>query len=193
MYLQVTTATLSQIARSTRGQTGQALPGTACSRNWPVCAQVWSILRTDVFFTVFAHAHVRELTGFMWSAIGSSGYHSVRLAILALGSTRRMKTGHQNTTGRLVYLCFISNPIRFVLPLHYVCHSPCSTSPPEEGQGLAAPFPPRTLILLSPDSILSHSATIWVALSLLNPKLLSVLSIAWKEAAGHQTHICGGN
>lgn len=48
-----------------------------------------------MFLTVFAHAHVRELTGFMWSAIGSSGYHSVRLAILALGSTRRMKTGHQ--------------------------------------------------------------------------------------------------
>lgn len=40
-------------------------------------------------------AHVRELTGFMSSAIGSSGYYSVRLAILALGSTRRMKTGHQ--------------------------------------------------------------------------------------------------
>lgn len=104
------------------------LPGTACSRNWPVCAQVWSILRTDVFYCL-AHAHVRELTGFMWSAIGSSGYYFVRLAILALGSTRRMKTGHQNTTGRLVYLCFISNPIRFVLPLHYVCHSPCSTPP----------------------------------------------------------------
>lgn len=87
----------------------------------PYVRKYGAILRTDVFYCL-AHAHVRELTGFMWSAIGSSGCYSVRLAILALGSTRRMKTGHQNTTRRLVYLCFISNPIRFVLPLHYTMY-----------------------------------------------------------------------
>lgn len=50
--------------------------------------------------------------------------------------------------------------------------------------------PPRTLILLSPDYPFAVSYYLGSTRPV-EPKLLSVLSVAWEEAAGHQTQIAG--
>lgn len=90
-----------------------------------VFASSHSCIGVDIHGLVGVGSRV-DSNSFTWPAIGSSDHRSPKLATLALRSTRRMKTSHSgcsNTTGRLAHLRFISNPIRFVLPLYYMVHS----------------------------------------------------------------------